>query len=392
MKAVVFHAPGDIRIEDVEEPEIQEPTDAIIRVTRSAICGTDLHLVRGTMPGVEPGTILGHEATGVVEEVGDAVHNVRPGDRVVVCSTISCGYCSYCRAGYSSQCDNANPNGPGTAFFGGPAEAGGFPGLQAERARIPMAAGTLVRLPDEIDDEAGVMLSDIFPTGYFAADLASVEPGRTVAVFGAGPVGQLAIASAFCMEAGRVFAVDHIRSRLDAAAAQGAEVIDYSRVDPVAALRELTGGIGPDRVIDAVGVDAERTTNGASRQRYDEELAELAPKRDGDGEWAPGNAPTSALEWAVESVCKAGTIAVVGVYPQAVRWFPIGAAMNKNLKMRMGNCPHRRYMPRLIQLVRSGAVDPREIISRDEPMHGAIEAYQEFNARHAGWLKVELTP
>lgn len=391
MKAVVFRGVGDIALEEVPDPQIEEPTDAVIRVTRSAICGTDLHLVRGTVPGVAPGTVLGHEGVGIVEEVGEMVRNFRPGDRVVVCSTISCGYCSYCRAGHTAQCDNANPNGPGTAFFGGPASAGGYDGLQAERARIPFASNTLFHLPDEIDDDAAITLSDIFPTGYFGADLARVSAGRAVAVFGCGPVGQLAIASALLMDAGRVFAVDCVPSRLEAAASQGAEAIDFSQVDPVAALRELTGGIGPDRVIDAVGVDAERAGNGLDRTRWDEELAEVAPQRANNG-WAPGNAPTSALEWAVEAVCKSGTIAIIGVYPPSVRWFPIGAAMMKNLELHMGNCNHRSYMPRLVELVRSGAIDPRSVLSRDEPLVSAIDAYDAFNARQPGWLKVELHP
>src|SRR3954471_20097411 len=172
MKAVVFHGVGDIRLEDVAEPRIQKPNDAIVRITASAICGTDLHMIRGTVSGMKPGTILGHEAVGVVEELGPDVRNLKKGDRVVVPSTISCGYCSYCRAGYNSQCDNANPNGKnaGTAFFGGPKQTGPIDGLQAEYARIPFAASTLVALPEDISDEQAIPISDIFPTGYFAAD------------------------------------------------------------------------------------------------------------------------------------------------------------------------------------------------------------------------------
>lgn len=390
MKAVVFHGVGDIRVDDVRDPEIVEPTDAIVKITTSAICGTDLHFVRGTMPGVIPGTILGHEGVGVVEEVGSQVRNLRPGDRVVICSTIACGYCSYCRDGSFSQCDNANPEGSGTAFFGGPKSAGGYHGLQAEYARVPFANTTLVRLPDALTDDDAIGISDIFPTGYFAADMAKISPGRTVAIFGCGPVGQFAVASAILMGAGRVFAVDKIASRLEAAADQGAEIIDYGREDPVEVLRELTGGIGPDRVIDAVGVEAERYAEGDDRARYQREVAEIAPERASTSQWQPGNAPTSALEWAVESVAKAGTISVVGVYPISVRWFPTGSAMMKNLKIRMGNCPHRRYIPTLIELVRSGMIDPGDVLSHVGPLVSAVEAYEAFNERKPGWVKVEL--
>src|SRR6185312_8866164 len=198
MKAVVFHGVGDIRLDNVPEPRMLAENDAIVRLTASAICGTDLHLVRGTIPGMVPGTILGHEGVGIVEEVGLGVRNFNPGDRVVIPSTIGCGACSYCRAGYFAQCDQANPNGPaaGTAFFGGPKESGPFHGLQAEFARIPFANVGLVKLPGAVTDEQAILLSDIFPTGYFGADLAEIKAGDTVAVFGCGPVGQFAIASA----------------------------------------------------------------------------------------------------------------------------------------------------------------------------------------------------
>jgi threonine dehydrogenase-like Zn-dependent dehydrogenase len=259
MKAVVFHGIGDIRLDDVPEPTIEQPGDAIVRITASAICGTDLHFVRGTMPGMQDGTILGHEGVGVIEQLGAEVRNFSPGDRVVIPSTIACGYCAYCRAGYYAQCDEANPNGKqaGTAFYGGPAITGPFQGLQAEKARIPFAAVNLIKLPDEVTDDQAILLSDIFPTGYFGAELAGIKPGHTVAVFGCGPVGQFAIASARLMSAGRIFAVDCIADRLDAARAQGAEAIDFDSDDPVETIQALTGGIGVDCAIDAVGVDAE---------------------------------------------------------------------------------------------------------------------------------------
>src|SRR5688572_33298671 len=191
MKAVVFHGVGDIRLETVRDPKVKQPTDALIRITASAICGTDLHFVRGTMAGLEPGTVLGHEAVGVIEELGKDVRNFKLGDRVVVPSTICCGYCSYCRAGYQSQCDVANPDGPhaGTPYYGGGEQGGGFDGLQAEYARIAYAAANLVRLPDGVSNDQAILLSDIFPTAYFGADLAEIKPGDTVAIFGSGAVG-----------------------------------------------------------------------------------------------------------------------------------------------------------------------------------------------------------
>ncbi len=264
MKAVVWHGVGDIRLDDVPEPQIEQPTDAIVRLTASAICGTDLHMVRGTVTGMKPGTILGHEGVGVVEKVGKDVRNLKPGDRVVIPSTIACGACAYCRDGYYSQCDTANPNGPeaGTAFFGGPAESGPFNGLQAERARIPFANVGLVKLPDDITDEQAILLSDIFPTGYFGADMAEILPGHTVAVFGCGPVGQFVIASCKLMDAGRIFAVDNIPDRLEMARDQGAEIINFDQEDPVETIKRLTMGIGVDRAIDAVGVDANHPEHG----------------------------------------------------------------------------------------------------------------------------------
>src|SRR5690606_31494492 len=234
MKAVVFHDIGDIRLDDVPEPKIQQDNDAVVRITASAICGTELHMIRGTLPGMQPGTVLGHEGVGVIEELGPNVRNLRVGDRVVIPSTIACGACSYCRDGYYAQCDTANPNGPqaGTAFFGGPQMTGPFNGLQAEYARVPYANVGLIKLPDEVSDEQAILISDIFPTGYFGAELAEIKNGDTVAVFGCGPVGQFAIASAKLKGAGRVLAVDSIVSRLEMARDQGAEVINFDEEDP----------------------------------------------------------------------------------------------------------------------------------------------------------------
>lgn len=400
MRAVVFHDVGDIRLEDVPDPTIQKPTDAIIRITSSAICGTDLHMIRGTFSGMEPGTILGHEAVGVVEELGPMVRNLDVGDRVVVMSTIACGHCSYCRAGYFSQCDNANLHGnrAGTAFFGGAGPTGPFHGLQAEKACIPYANIGLVKLPDEVADEQAIMVSDIFPTGWFGADAAEIESGDTVAVFGCGPGGQFAIASAFFMGAGRVIAVDHREDRLAMARRQGAECVNFDKEDPVETIVELTGGIGVDRVIDAVGVDAEHAHAGPVTKEAEQkgeafarEVEQVAPKQNPQGDlWKPGDAPSQALFWAVEALAKAGTQSIIGFYPPTMETFPIGQAMNKNLTMKMGNCPHRRYGPHLVELVRTRAIDPVKILTEMEPLTDAVEAYEQFDTRQPGWVKVEL--
>lgn len=289
MKAVVFHDVGDIRLEDAPDPKIEAGTDAVVHLTAIAICGTDLHKVRGTMAGMVPGTILGHEGVGVVEEIGDQVRNLVPGDRVVIPSTIACGYCSYCRAG--------------TAFFGGPKSTGPFNGMQAERARIPYANIGLVKLPDQVTDSQAILISDIFPTGYFGADLAEIEPGDTVALFGCGPVGLFAVLSALLMDAARVIPVDTHSSRLDAARELGAEVIDFEKEDPVQVILDLTGGIGVDRLIDAVGVDAQRPHQGPAKpdakkaETYDALVERINGGSHRQGElWQPGDAPTKVLE------------------------------------------------------------------------------------------------
>ncbi len=367
MKAVVWEGVGRATVADVTEPRIEKPTDAVIRITTSAICGTDLHMLRGTLPGMKPGQILGHEAVGEVVAVGDDVRNFSPGDRVVIGSTIACGYCSYCRAGYESQCDNANPGGPraGTAFYGGPESAGGYPGLQAEYARIPFASANLVSRPDDLGDDAAIMLSDILPTAWFGTELAEVRPGDTVAVFGCGPVGQLAVLSARLRGAGRVIAVDRAEDRLAFAKRMHAETVNFDAEDPVAAIGELTGGIGVDRAIDAVGIDAK------------------APGGDGTD--------SQAVRWAVQALAKAGTLGIIGVYPPSMESFPLGVAMNRNLTIKAGNCNHRRYIPELIALVRGKEVEPAAVLTETVPMAAVLDAYQRFDRQEPGWIKVALT-
>jgi threonine dehydrogenase-like Zn-dependent dehydrogenase len=400
MKAVVFQGVGDISLENVPEPQIKEPADAIVRITASAICGTDLHFVRGTFPGVKKGRILGHEAVGIVEETGPSVRNFRKGDRVVVPSTVGCGSCTYCRAGYHSQCNVANPNGPsaGTVFFGGPESAGGLDGLQAEYARVPYASTNLVKLPGEITDDQAILMSDILPTSYMAAVMAEIKPSDTVAVFGCGPVGLFAIVCAQHLGAGRVFAIDNVDSRLDMARNHGAEVIHFDRENPISVLKELTNGAGPDRTIDAVGVDAATARKGPAQKdesagkEFQREMKKVAPEGTPSGKpFQPGGAPSQSLQWAIESVAKAGTVSVIGVY-SAPLTLPIDQILEKNLTLKAGNCNHRRYMPEMIELVRSGIIRPEQFLTQTQPIVSAIDAYRAFDQHQPGWIKVKLEP
>jgi threonine dehydrogenase-like Zn-dependent dehydrogenase len=396
MKAVVFRGIGDVRLENVPEPKIKDPNDAIVRITASAICGTDLHFIRGTFSGMKEGRIIGHEALGIVEEVGAEVRNFRKGDRVIIPSTLGCGSCNYCRAGFYSQCDRINPAGKlgGTVFFGGPEPAGGVDGLQAEFARVPYAAINLMHLPEEITDDQGIMMSDILPTSYQAAKMADIHAGDTVAIFGCGPVGMLAIACAQHMDAGRVFAIDQVESRLEQARKHGAEVINFGSENPVEVLRELTLGSGPDRVIDAVGVDS--TTAGAdskAKKQFDSQMETIDPKvKKAEKNWWIGGAPTQALEWAVASVAIAGTLSIIGVYPPQLKSFPVGEVMNKNITVHAGNCNHRKYLPRLIEMVRAGVFRPEQFFTQKSPLRSAIDAYHHFDQHEDGWLKVKLEP
>ncbi len=324
------------------------------------------------------------------------------GDGVVVGCTIACGNCSYCRSGYYSNCDEANPLGKlaGTPFFGGPAETGALDGLQAEYARIPFANVGAVKLPDEVSDDQAIPISDIFPTGYFGADMAEIKKGDTVAVFGCGPVGQFAMASAFLMGAGRVFAIDRIESRLDMARGQGAASstsipnIRWWRYWKRPAVLESI-----DRSIDAVGVDADHAnsvpawvTAKAFKKEYQRQRDQIAPKtKPKNGNWQPGRAASQVLEWAVECLAKAGTLSIVGVYPLSAKAFPIGMAMNKNLTVRMGNCPHRRYIPKLVDMVQAGRIDPLKILTQVQPLVLVLDAHRAFDKREEGWVKVELS-
>ena len=287
---------------------------------------------------------------------------------MVLSAVLGCGSCAYCRKGYFAQCDDINPNGPrtgGTASFGSPVRTGPFQGLQAEYARVPFAHTNMFRLPDSVSDAQAIPLSDIYPTGYSGAVIAEVTDGDVVAVWGCGPVGQCAVLSSFQRGASRVIGIDHHPDRLERARALGAEVVNFDDTDPVEAIMELTLGIGPDRAIDAVGVDAESPKFGPAaakaRQEDDqhrEELQRIAPKtNEQDGLWKPGDAPSQAHGWAVESMAKAGTLGIVGVYPPTDGFFPIGRVMNMNLTVNAGNGNRPRYIPRLLEMVESGGVD-----------------------------------
>ena len=400
MKAVIWNGIGDLKLVDVDEPSIEDVGDAIIRITGSAICGTDLHMVRGTMAGMKKGTILGHEAIGIVESIGPSVKQFAPGDKVVVCSTIACGRCKFCEAEEYSSCDNANPMGAeaGTAFFGGPSVTGSFNGLQAEKARIPFADFTLVKIPDGIADEDSLICSDIFPTSFQSAEMADVKKGDIVAVFGCGPVGQLAIASTKLLGAKQVFAIDSKLDRLALAETQGAIPINFDKVDPVQALKAQTFGFGPDSCIDAVGVDAEGPHSGPAKVSSIMETAQnlidqkmVAPQTVAFGDqFRQGDAPSKVLTWCVEAVRKSGVISIIGVYPPTARFFPIGMAMQKALTIRAANCSHRKYIPRLFKLMQETGFKPSLIISKEEKLEDAISCYKHFDHRDQGWTKVRL--
>ncbi|WP_347251808.1 alcohol dehydrogenase catalytic domain-containing protein [Legionella sp.] len=401
MKALVFHHIGDIRLQEVKDPTIENNTDAIVKITTSAICGTDLHFVRGTVGPMNPGTILGHEAVGTVAEIGKEVTNLTIGDRVIIPSTIACGTCEMCHNALFSQCNHANPNGQfsGTAFYGGPKASGPFHGCQAEYVRVPFAQHNLVKIEESISDDQAILLSDIFPTAYFGVDIASVKPGNIVVVLGCGPVGQFVIASCLLRGVAKIIAIDGIPSRLEMAKKQGAEIINFTKENPYKLIMELTKGLFADVVIDAVGIDSYYPTEGPltrinkHKTAFQQEVAELVPVPNNEGKnWLPGNAPSFALRECVDLVAKCGTISIIGVYAEDFMVFPIGKAMNKNVKIVMGNCPHRAYIPFLLQQVQSKVINPAKILTQKMPLIDVVNAYKQFDLRQEGWIKVGLKP
>ena len=381
MKAVRYYGKADIRVERVPDPELLNPRDAIVKITATAICGSDLHIYGGYIPTMERGDILGHEFMGEVVEVGRDTHRLAVGDRVVVPFTIACGHCYFCKEGLWSLCDNSNPNAwmaekisgfAGSGLFGYSHMYGGYPGGQAEYARVPFADVGPIKVPD--------FLSDIFPTGYMAAENCGIRPGDTVAVWGCGPVGQFAIKSAYLLGADRVIAIDRFPERLDLASSQGkAEVLDYTQVDVLEELRAMTGGQGPDACIDAVGLEAHGTTLDAWYDRAKTSLY-LATDR------------PHALRQAISACRKGGTVSIPGVYGGWLDKFPLGAAFAKGLTLKMGQTHMHKYLPILLERIERGDIDPSFIITHRVGLDDAPTMYRTFREKHDQCIKVVMRP
>jgi threonine dehydrogenase-like Zn-dependent dehydrogenase len=390
MKALTWHGKGDIRCERVDDPRIEEDRDIIIKVTACAICGSDLHLMNGYMPTMKSGDVLGHETMGVVVEVGKAHSKFKIGDRVVVPFNISCGECFFCQKGLFSLCDRSNPNAEQAAkvmghspagLFGYSHLTGGYAGGQAEYLRVPFADVGPIRVPDGLEDEKVLFLSDIFPTGYMAAENAGIEEGDTVAVWGCGPVGQFAIQSAWILGAGRVIAIDQIPERLEMARTTGrAETLDFSGVKVYDALMEMTGGRGPDRCVDCVGLEADALATFDSVIDKVKATLYLATDR------------PHVLREAIYCCRKGGTISVPGVYVGLVDHLPFGAAMNKGLTFRMGQTHTQRYLEPLLKKVQSGEIDPSFVITHRASLEEGPDLYKAFRDREDGCIKVVMRP
>ena len=388
MKANCWHGKQSVRIEDVPDPQIMNARDAIVRITSTAICGSDLHLYNGFVPSMEKGDILGHEFMGEVMEVGPGVSNLKVGDRVVVPFPIACGNCTSCRSGLYSLCENSNPNAwmaeemwghSPAGVFGYSHLLGGFAGGQAEYARVPFADVGPIKVPDGLSDEQVLFLSDIFPTGYMGAELCDIKPGDVIAVWGCGPVGQFAIKSAYMLGAERVIAIDRFPYRLRMASEQGgAEVINYEEVDSVVdALKEMTGGRGPDACIDAVGMESHG--HGAI---YAYDRAKQAVMSESDR--------PIALREAIMACRNGGTVSVMGVYGGFIDKFPIGSLMNRSLTVRTGQCHVHRYMQPLLERIENGDIDPSFIITHRLRLEDAPKGYDLFMNKEDDCMKVVL--
>ncbi|MDG3003186.1 zinc-dependent alcohol dehydrogenase [Paludisphaera mucosa] len=390
MRALCWHGKSDVRVDTVPDPKIQDPGDAIVRITTTCICGSDLHLYDGFMPTMEAGDVLGHEPMGIVEEVGKSVTKLKPGDRVVVPFTISCGSCWFCERKMYSLCDRSNPNaeiarkamGQSPAgLFGYSHMLGGFPGGQAEYLRVPFADVGPVKIPDGLPDEKVVFLSDIFPTGYMGAENAEIESGDTVAVWGCGPVAQFAIQSAWMLGAGRVIAIDRVPERLEMSRRHGkAETINFDEVGVYDQLMEMTKGRGPDRCIDAVGAEAHST--GAVDAVLDKAKTAVGMATD----------RAHALREAIMCCRKGGTVSVPGVYIGYPDKIPFGAAMNKGLTFKMGQTHVQRYTQPLLEKIQSGHIDPSFVITHTVPLKDAPQMYKTFSDKKDGCIKVVLKP
>ncbi len=390
MRALCWHGKEDVRVDTVPDPTIVNPGDAIVKITSTAICGSDLHLYDGFMPTMEAGDVLGHEPMGEVVEVGSAVKKLKVGDRVVVPFTISCGDCFFCKKHLYSLCDTSNPNaeiarkamGQSPAgLFGFSHMLGGFAGGQAEYLRVPFADVGPIKVPAGLPDEKVLFLSDIFPTGYMAAENAGIEPGDTVAIWGCGPVAQFAIQSAWMFGAGRVIAIDMVAERLRMAEKWGkAETINFDKEKVQDRLMEMTHGRGPDRCIDAVGGEAH--ASGTVDAVYDKVKTALMLETD----------RSHALREAIMCCRKGGTISVPGVYVGLLDKFPFSAAMNKGLTFKMGQTNVQHYTEPLLKKVESGEIDPSFVITHTVGLEKAPEMYKTFRDKKDGCIKVVLKP
>jgi threonine dehydrogenase-like Zn-dependent dehydrogenase len=389
MKALVWNNTHDVRVERVPDPTILSPRDAIVRITATAICGSDLHLYDGYIPTLKAGDILGHEFMGEVVEVGKEVNNLRKGDRVVVPFTIACGHCYFCEQQLWSACDNSNPNAwmaekaygfSAAGIFGYSHMYGGYAGGQAEYARVPFADSGPIKVPDALPDDQVLFLSDIFPTGYMAAENCDIKPGHVVAIWGCGPVGQFAIKSAYMLGAERVIAIDRFPERLAMARDKGgAEIINYEEADVIDTLKEMTGGRGPDACIDAVGMEAHGTRIDAIEDKA-KQLVRLATDR------------PNVLRDAIQACRKGGTVSVPGVYGGFLDKFPFGAAFAKGLTFKMGQTHVQRYLRPLLDRVEQGEIDPSFVITHRMPLDDAPHGYKIFKEKDDQCIKVVLTP
>jgi threonine dehydrogenase-like Zn-dependent dehydrogenase len=389
MKALCWHGTNDVRVDTVPDPKILNPRDAIVKVTSTAICGSDLHIYNGYIPTMKAGDILGHEFMGEVVELGPGVKNLNIGDRVVIPFAISCGGCFFCNRDLWALCDNSNPNAwmveklmghSPAALFGYSHLFGGYAGGQAEYVRVPFADVGPMKVPDGLADEQVLFLTDIFPTGYMAAENCNIQQGDTVAVWGCGPVGQFAIKSAFLLGAERVIAIDRIPERLKMAKEWGgAELINYEEVDAGEAVKEMTGGRGPDAVIDAVGMEAHGTGIDAV---YDRVMQTVKLESD---------RPT-ALRQVLVACRKGGNVSLAGVYGGFIDKVPMGAAFNKGLNIKMGQTHVHRYLRPLLEHIQKGDIDPSFVITHQLRLEDAPHGYEIFKNKKENCIKVVLKP
>jgi threonine dehydrogenase-like Zn-dependent dehydrogenase len=389
MKALTWHGKHDIRCETVPDPVIEDDRDAIIKVTACAICGSDLHLYQGSVPDMHSGDVMGHEAMGEVVEVGKGNSKLQVGDRVVVPFTISCGHCFFCQRGFFSGCENSNPdkekakkmwgNSP-AGLFGYTHMLGGYSGGQAEYLRVPYADVGPIKVPDGLTDEQALFLSDIFPTGYMAAEFCNIQPGETVAIWGCGPVGQMAIRSAYMLGAARVIAVDSVAERLALAAASGALTLNYLETDIYDEIMQLTGGRGADACIDAVGTEADPAASWDSRIDRIKVATFMGTDR------------PHVLRQAIHCCRNFGTVSIVGVYGGFLDKIPMGSAINRGLTLRMAQTPVQRYLPMLMDRVLKGEIDPSFVITHRATLEEGPGLYETFKNKDDGCIKVVIKP